>query len=417
MLKMFKLFIHLLLLCILTMPLPAQAAGELAVALNQSRVLNFYGVERVAVANPEIADVVVVSGSEVLLVGKAPGVTTLHVWSISGRDSYEVQVAADDLPLAEEIKRILSYPDIRVSKINKTIILEGTVNDQYQKARAEKVAGAYGDKVVNLLELTKPTQVKIEARVIEINREKVNNLGIKWGNNIASPGSFIFGQGTNYAALNSRAFTNYYDIMGQLDALIKNGSAKILSQPNLVTLSGDKANILVGGQIPVPISTQNGQITIEWKDYGIKLEVAPEVNGEGLINSRVKAEVSSLDWNSTHKIAVSQSLAIPPIKMRKAETAIALSSGQTMAIGGLIASEMTQDVYKVPLIADLPIIGNLFKSTSFNRSETELLILITPVIVDPIEYVPGATQEMKDFEKENPWGGNMNGRQDKSSGR
>jgi pilus assembly protein CpaC len=103
--------------------------------------------------------------------------------------------------------------------------------------------------------------------------------------------------------------------------------------------------------------------------------------------------------------------------MRKAESAIALSSGQTMAIGGLIASEMTQDIYKVPFIADLPIIGGLFKSTSFNRSETELLILITPTIVDPSEYAPGSTQEMKDFIKENPWGGNKDGRKDKSSGR
>lgn len=411
-LKITALFCFFLLL-----PFASQAAGKLEVGLSQSRILSYYGVERVAVANPDIADVVVVSGSEILVVGKAPGVTSLHVWSKYGRDSYEIEVAADNVPLAEELQRILGYPDIKVSKIDKTLILEGTVSDQYQKARAEKVAGAYGDRVVNLLELTQPIQVKIEAKIVEVNREKVDNLGIKWGNDISSPGAFIFGQGTNYQAGNSRSFNNYYNVIGQLDALIKNGSAKILSQPNLVTLSGDKANILVGGQIPVPVSTQNGQIIVEWKDYGIKLDISPEVTGERLINSKVKAEVSSLDWNSTHRIAISQSLSIPPIKMRKAEAAIALTSGQTMAIGGLIASEMTQDVYKLPLLGDLPIIGNLFKSTSFNRSETELLILITPTIVDPVQYAPGQTEEMKHFTQEDPWGGNRDDGKNKSSGR
>lgn len=416
MLKNIKIVV-LSLCCILLLPLSSQASDKLEVALNQSRVLSFYGVERVAVADPDIADVVVISSSEILLVGKAPGMTSLHVWSGAGRESYDIQVAANDAALAEEIKRILNYPDIKVSKINKTLVLEGTVSDQYQKSRAEKVASAYGEKVVNLLELTTPIQVKIEAKVVEINREKVNNLGIKWGNTISSPGSFVFGQGTNYSTGNSRAFNNYANIIGQLDALVKDGSAKILSQPNLITLSGDKANILVGGQLPVPVSWNNGQLTVEWKDYGIKLEIEPEVNGEKLINSKIKAEVSSIDWNSTRKIAISQSLSIPPIKMRKAEAALALSSGQTMAIGGLIASEMTQDVYKVPLIGDLPIIGGLFKSTSFNRSETELLILITPTIVEPELYVPGQSKEMKTFREENPWEGNHDGGKDKSADR
>jgi len=406
------LSIAVLLLFILSLPvLPVQAAEKLAVAVSQSRVLHFYGVERVAIANPDIADVLVVSGSELLLIGKAPGMTTLHIWSVGGRQSYLVEVAADDLPIANEIKNILGYNDIRVSKVGKTIILEGTVNDQYQKSRAEKVAGAYGEKVVNLLEITRPVQVKIEAQVLEINREKIKNMGIKWGNFLSNPGVFSFGQGAENSIAESAlgGLGTYSPINAELNALVKNGAAKILSQPNIITLSGEKANILVGGQIPVPVGLDNGKIAIEWKDYGIKLDIAPEVNAEGLINSKVKAEVSSLDWNSTKKIELYGELKIPPLKMRRAETAIALSSGQTMAIGGLIAHEAAEDLVKVPLLADIPVLGNLFKSKSFNRNETELIILITPTIVNPAEYVPQATQEMKDFTKENPWGGTANG--------
>jgi pilus assembly protein CpaC len=422
---------------------PAAYAAEtkLTVAVNQSQILTFAGVERVAVANPEIADVVVVSGFELLLVGKAPGITNLYVWSSAGRTSYIVEVGANDSQIAGEIKSILGYPDVRVSKVNKNVIIEGTVNDRYQKDRAEKVASAYGEKVINLLEITKPIQVKIEAKVIEINRGKTNNLGIKWGNDTSLPGTFKFGQSpnsgwtTNYTGGTSGSTWNnsltdtkpfgkawggyggYWDINAQLDALVKQGLAKILSQPNVITLSGEKANIMVGGQIPIPVGMQNGMVTIEWKDFGIKLDISPDVNSEGLINSKIKAEVSTVDWTDDHQIGISANLKIPPINIRKAETAIALSSGQTLAIGGLIASEVSKDVTKVPVLADIPVLGKLFTSTAFSRNETELIIIITPTIINPQEYIPNTTKEMQATLKENPWEEKDNGNKNKSTGR
>jgi pilus assembly protein CpaC len=422
-----KHHLHIVFIAILSISLflvtPVMAAPErMAVAVNQSLVLNFNGVSRVAVANPEIADVGVVSGYEILLIGKAPGITTVHIWTAYGRESFQVEVGTDDTHISNAIKSTLGYNNIRVSNVNKTIILEGTVNDQYQKMRAEKVAGAYGDKVVNLLEITRPTQVKIEARVIEIDREKIKNLGIKWGYSPGSaPGTFFFGQGSTNSIVSATALGNLgtiSNINAQVDALLKDRVAKILSQPNMITLSGDKASIMVGGEIPIPISLDAGRIGIEWKEYGIKLDVAPEVNAEGLINSKIKAEVSSLDWNSTHKIELGLNMKIPPLKTRKAESAIALASGQTMAIGGLITSETSRDVYKLPLLGDLPVLGNLFKSTSFNKGETELIILITPTIVNPQEYAPPVTEELRNFQAENPWGGDETNAKDKgASGR
>ena len=399
----------LLILFIVVSPvqtLAAEAAARMAIGAGQSRTITMYGLQRAAIANPDVADVVVVSSSELILVGKQTGSTTLIVWSGAGRQNYLVEVSAADPAIANKIKRILGYPDIRVTKVNKTVILEGTVNDQYQRARAEKIAGAYGEKVVNLLEIAKPIQIRIEAKIVEINRTKTQELGLKYysGSTTTAPGIFYAGQ-SQINPKSPNTFGNlgtFAPVNAQLNLLIQNGYAKLLSQPNLVTLSGDKANILVGGQIPVPVSNQNGQISIEWKDYGIKLDILPEASLDGIITSKVKAEVSSMEWNSVNKIELGTNMKIPPIRMRKAESSIALASGQTMAIGGLIANDITRDVTKIPLLGDLPVIGQLFRSTSFVKGETELLILVTPTIVDPQALVPPMSQELKEHINQNP---------------
>ncbi|WP_051296522.1 type II and III secretion system protein family protein [Anaeroarcus burkinensis] len=397
------------------------SAASLSVGINQSKVIEMSGLTRVAIANPEIADVMVVSSYEFLLVGKSTGKTTLQVWADNGLSTYDVEVSSNDAGVAAELQSLVGSDGIRVSKIGKTIVLEGRVNSQYQKQRAEKVAGAYGDKVVNLLEIIHPVQVKLETMILEIDRSKINNLGITWGNlsgGVVTPGSFQAGQSQTNSYASRRVFGNfgtYQNINAQVSALVQNGNAKILSRPNVITLSGDKANIMVGGQIPIPVSNQNGQISVEWKDYGIKLDIEPQVNADGLIQSRIKSEVSSMEWNSTHRIKIGTDLDIPPLKMNKAETVLALSSGQTMALGGLINREVTKDVTKLPFLGDLPIIGSLFRSTSFNSGETELVILVTPTLVNPEEYQPTTTQEMKELLKEDPWGGNKNDGKDKGA--
>lgn len=376
------------------------AMEKISVGAGQSKTVSMTGLQRAAIANPEVADVVVVSSSELILVGKQTGTTTLIIWSGVGRQTFQVEVAANDPAIAGEIKRILGYPDIRVVKVNKTVILEGTVNDQYQRARAEKIAAAYGDKVVNLLEIAKPVQIRIEAKVVEINRTKTQNLGLQYftGNNSTAPGIFFAGQ----SAINTKSpdtfgtLGTFAPINAQLNLLLQNGFARLLSQPNMVTLSGEKANILVGGQIPVPVSNQNGQISIEWKDYGIKLDITPEASLDGVISSKIKAEVSAMEWNSINRIELGTNIKIPPIRMRKAETSIALASGQTMAIGGLISNDITRDVTKIPFLGDLPVLGQLFRSTNFTKGETELIILVTPTIVDPQALVPPMSPEMKE---------------------
>ena len=421
--KSFALGVLLCLLLFWPGQLSASGQEKMTVGAGQSRTVNMSGLQRAAIANPDVADVVVVSSSELILVGKQTGTTTLIIWSNMGRQTYQVEVAANDPAIANEIKRVLGYPDIRVVKVNKTVILEGTVNDQYQRARAEKIAAAYGDKVVNLLEIAKPIQIKIEAKIVEINRNKTDKLGLQYySTNTANPGIFFAGQYQNSVlqgtAISLGNMGAVAPLNTQLNLLLQNGFAKLLSQPNMVTLSGEKANILVGGQIPVPVSNMAGQVSIEWKDYGIKLEISPEASLDGIITSKVKAEVSAMEWNNpTTKIKLGSNIEIPSIRMRKAETAIALASGQTMAIGGLIANDITRDVTKIPFLGDLPVIGQLFRSTSFIKGETELIILVTPTIVDPQALVPPMSQELKDHLNQKPAGGQTDVRQNQSPNR
>ena len=421
--KSFALGVLLCLLLFWPGQLSASGQEKMTVGAGQSRTVNMSGLQRAAIANPDVADVVVVSSSELILVGKQTGTTTLIIWSNMGRQTYQVEVAATDPAIANEIKRVLGYPDIRVVKVNKTVILEGTVNDQYQRARAEKIAAAYGDKVVNLLEIAKPIQIKIEAKIVEISRNKTDKLGLQYySTNTANPGIFFAGQYQNSVlqgtAISLGNLGAVAPLNTQLNLLLQNGFVKLLSQPNMVTLSGEKANILVGGQIPVPVSNMAGQVSIEWKDYGIKLEISPEASLDGIITSKVKAEVSAMEWNNpTTKIKLGSNIEIPSIRMRKAETAIALASGQTMAIGGLIANDITRDVTKIPFLGDLPVIGQLFRSTSFIKGETELIILVTPTIVDPQALVPPMSQELKDHLNQKPAGGQTDVRQNQSPNR
>ncbi len=421
--KSFALGVLLCLMLLWSSQLAASAQEKMTVGAGQSRTVNMSGLQRAAIANPDVADVVVVSSSELILVGKQTGTTTLIIWSNMGRQTFQVEVAANDPAIANEIKRVLGYPDIRVVKVNKTVILEGTVNDQYQRARAEKIAAAYGDKVVNLLEIAKPVQIKIEAKIVEINRTKTDKLGLQYySTDTANPGIFFAGQYQNTVlqgtAISLGNMGAVAPLNTQLNLLLQNGFAKLLSQPNMVTLSGEKANILVGGQIPVPVSNMAGQVSIEWKDYGIKLEISPEASLDGIITSKVKAEVSAMEWNNpTTKIKLGSNIEIPSIRMRKAETAIALASGQTMAIGGLIAHDITRDVTKLPFLGDLPVLGQLFRSTSFIKGETELIILVTPTIVDPQALVPPMSQELKDHLNQKPAGGQTDVRQNQSPNR
>lgn len=406
--KFKRSLVTLIMLGLLSVTGNAFADELLSVGVSRSRILDGDGVSQVAVADPEIADVIV-SGNEVILIGKKTGATSLHIWKWGNRTSYTVVVDGSNTASSEVIKNAIGYAGVDVNVVGNKVILEGMVVGQYERNRAEKIAAAYGGEVVNLLEMAAPKQIRIEARVVEISSNKSKDLGIIYGNadssnnssssddiNLKGTNLFMFGQSAKNSIDRHHGgnpfhwFGSYANINAQLNLMVAKGDAKVLSQPYVITMSGSKAEVLIGGQIPVPVSN-DGDISIEWKDYGIKLNIEPNVQQNNSVDTKIQTEVSSLDYANAVKL---EGYATPGLITRKADTHVLMKPGMTMAIGGLISSEQSKNITKIPILGDIPILGHFFRSTSKSKQQREIIILLTPVLVDA-DYMPIASEEAR----------------------
>lgn len=427
----------------------AYAAEFIDIDLNGSfRFEGSMPITNIAIANPAIADVVRPAGfdSEVLIVGVAPGSTNLFVWYADGTvEDYVVTVGIDDMGQARAIQKVIGLPRVRVQVVpigdgtGRRVLLRGTVKNQAEHDMALKVASLYtGDtlekdstdssnssttrgisngsdfeydfdyrsariypNVIDLLTIENPSQIRLEAQLIEISSDDAANLGFKYtGTDTAGGISFTtigqFYGGESFTGTHDSQFwpwNHFSKINMSLNLLIKQGKAKVLSRPSVSTMSGAKAKIFIGGQLPVPVDHQDGGQTIEWKDYGIRLHIRPTVQDDGMITAEVHAGVSRLDYSNS---VVTSSTTVPAITAREAHSIVHLDNGSTMVVGGLLNSEDIKTVSKVPLLGDIPIIGEFFKHTETSTERRELIILITPVIVD--ENTPARMSEkMQDY--------------------
>ena len=393
----------------------ACAAEPVEVSLNESKYMAASGITRLAVGNPAIADVQLLSSGDFLLVGKKAGTTSLIVWSDGGRRTeYTVYVAGNDRGMASAIQDAIGYPKVHVQMMKDRVMLRGKVENQYEHDVAMKIAGLYtgGDEsgVIDLLEMEHPSQIRLEAQIIEIGSNYAKDLGIQYwsqtpekqdetttGITVGTAGIFYGGEDFSSSRKHGGWLGSHVaNVNVTLQALINQGKARILSRPSITTLSGKNANILIGGRIPVPISDGNGNVSVDWREYGIRLNIEPKVDSEDKITSKVHAEVSTLDKASSVKI---DSYSIPGILSREADTEVNVHSGMTMVIGGLINSEDAKIVSKIPLLGDLPIIGRFFRHTSNTRDKRELIILITPTLVADDTPAP-MSQRMKESYEE-----------------
>lgn len=400
----------------------ACAAEPVEVSLNESKYMAAPGITRLAVGNPAIADVQLLSSGDFLLVGKKAGTTSLIVWSDGGRRTeYTVYVAGNDRGMASAIQDAIGYPKVHVQMIEDRVMLRGKVENQHEHDTALKIAGLYtggdGSGVIDLLEMEHPSQIRLEAQIIEINSDYTRNLGIQYwsqtpGNSSKSSSSSdnpnsnitvgtagLFYGGEDFSSSRKHGGwlgSHIANVNVTLQALINEGKARILSRPSITTMSGKTANILIGGRIPIPVSDGNGNVSIDWHEYGVKLNIEPVVDSEDKITSKVHAEVSTLDYSHGVKI---DSFSVPGIATREAESEVNVRSGMTMAIGGLINSEDAKIVSKIPLLGDLPIIGRFFRHTSNTRDKRELIILITPTLVADDTPAP-MSQRMKESYEE-----------------
>ncbi len=383
------------------------------------------------------------------------GSTTILVWTIDGNEyEYKINCFDDGARITEEIERAINLPDVHVKKVDKRILLTGTVKNQYEKNHAIQVARLYAESgsksslnfgstvnpqlstqsskvnesnttltntdqvqdsgnVIDLLQMLNATQIRLEAQVVAVISEDAKDLGILYGNSSpsGSPGIFYFGESYTRNSDDSSSFRHNpvdwlmnrrANINMQISALISKNKAKILSRPSVMTLSGEQATIQIGGEIPVQEKDVNGNVYISYKKYGIILQFKPIVDSQNNIVSTVYTEVSNLSGEYVGEN--------PIISTRRADSVVSLQSGSTMIIGGLMDSSESKRVRKVPLLGDIPIIGEFFKYTSKTKDKMELIILVTPYIVE--EKDSARTQmsdSMKDFyDKEREEKNNLN---------
>lgn len=416
------------------------AADILNVSVNGSRYMEDSGITRLAVGNPDIADIRLLSNNDYLVVGKKAGSTSLLVWSNNGRQEYNVYVSGDDEGTEKAIQKAIGYPGVKVQMMNGKVLLRGKVKNQYEHDSAVKVAQLYlgsgggaassatangesqgaatDSNIIDLLDMTNPSQVRLEAQIIEINTSAERDLGIQYwsptlgsstgssnsdgssSDDVTRGSSGLFYTGEKF--YNHRGSfgwlgSHFSSINASLQALVTEGKARILSRPSITTMSGQKANILIGGRIPIPTSAGDGQIAIDWREYGIKLNIEPVVDADNKITSKVHAEVSTLDYG--HSVTEND-FSIPAIASREADAVINVRSGMTMAIGGLLNSQDGKTVTKIPLLGDIPIIGQFFRHTQKTRDNRELLILITPTLVSD-ETPVAMSQRMKGSYEDN----------------
>jgi pilus assembly protein CpaC len=350
---------------------------------------------RVSLGSPEIADCLVLPPDEIYIKGITAGVTNLILWQEDELLAiYDVEVSYDVSRLKEKLYQVMpDETDIQVFSANDTVTLLGKVSNNANLSRALVLAKSYApeDKVNNLMEVGGTHQVMLEVKVAEMSRSLGKELGIdvSFFNESGDLAATILGglgdntplvSGTLSAAVNSffRFSSGSATWTGFLQALQEDGLVKILSEPNLIALSGQTASFLAGGEYPIPVPDFEGTTTIEYKEYGVGLQFTPFVLGPDRISIKVNTEVSELDFTTAVQFA---GFVIPGLRTRKAATTIDLADGQSFALAGLLSEDVRENVKKFPFLGDIPILGTLFKSTSFQKNETELVIIATPRFV------------------------------------
>ena len=374
------------------------------VLVGQSRVINFdRPIGRFSISNPEIAEAVMVSPNQVLVNGKAFGQVNFIAWEKSDQKFivFDVFVRANLSLIDSQIRALFPRDDIRLSQANGSVVLSGTVSTPQAAAQADAVVQAAGFKTVNMLQspVTDATQVQLQVRVAEVSRQKLK----EFGSTLASANSTTFhvqggGPGTLGSdrndnslvtefvgnAVNLFLFNTGLNTQAYIRALKTNGALRALAEPNLIAMNGQQASFLAGGEFPVPVVQGGGNsnaVSVIFKEYGVRLNFKPTIIDEDHIRLELEPEVSTIDFANGVRF---NGFVIPALRTRRARTGVELRDGQSFALAGLLDNNETKSLSKIPVIGDIPILGSLFKSSSFQKQETELMFIITADLVKPV---------------------------------
>jgi pilus assembly protein CpaC len=361
-----------------------------------------FDITRIAVTNPVIADAVVVRPREILVDGKAAGTISLIVWGSDRRVQYDLSVEQPVSALEQQLQQLFPGERIQAAITADSVVLSGRVSSTQVMLRAADVARAAAPKasVINMLQVpgaSDAQQVMLQVRFAEVNRRAITDLGASFFTGINGYKDWVGRSSTQQFAapdfdnkeglvfsdfLNLFLFNNNVNMGAVIKALKQTGYFQSLAEPNLIAYNGQEASFLAGGEFPVPI-VQGGAtqtVTVQFKEFGIRLTFKPTIAGD-LIRLHVRPEVSALDFNNGILL---EGFRIPALTTRRAETEVELRDGQSFAIAGLIDNQTQTDGAGIPLLSQLPIIGNLFKSKADRKERTELLVLVTPRLVRPL---------------------------------
>jgi pilus assembly protein CpaC len=379
-----------------------------AVAVNvlvgQSRVINFdRPVGRFSVSNPEIAEAVLVTPDQVLVNGKAFGQVNFIAWEQTGGQFlvFDVYVRANLSLIDSQIRALFPKEDIRLSQANGSVVISGSVANAATAAQVQSVVEAANFKVVNMLTspVSAATQIQLQVRVAEVNRTKLRDYGTSYMTGGGSGGYLNSGGGPStigdstdagitallQPALNVLLFNNSLNTMAMLKLLRQEGAFRELAEPNLIAMNGAQASFLAGGEFPVPVIQNlgggNGAITIVWKEYGVRLNFKPTIIDEDHIRLELEPEVSTIDFTNGVRF---NGFVVPALRTRRAKTGVELRDGQSFALAGLLDNSETKTLSRIPIVSDIPVIGALFKSKSFEKKETELMFFVTAHMVKPV---------------------------------
>ena len=384
---------------------PAHVDRILLTAGRSSVLTTDFDITRIAVTNPAVADATAVQPREVLLDGKSAGTVSLIIWGAETRRQFDLVVEPGVSTLQQQLQALFPGEDIKVDSNEDAVILSGRVSSTAVMLKAGEIAKASASKakVLNLLQLPGASgsqQVMLQVRFAEVNRNALQELGVSFFTGANGYENFLARTTTQQFAapsfdtsgtppsltfsdfLNLFVFNTKHNVGALIRALQTKGYFQSLAEPNLIAYNGQEASFLAGGQFPVPVvQGMTNAITVEWKEFGVRLKFTPTIAGD-LIRLKVEPEVSSLDYNNGITVG---GYRIPALIVRRAQTDVELRDGQSFAIAGLLQNTTQENGSAIPLLSSLPIIGNLFKSKSDQKQQTELMVLITPQLVQPLE--------------------------------
>ena len=404
-----------LLAAILALLLLARSAGLAAqiqpivinLAVGQAHVLEERNVRRIAVGNGRVVQVTALDQRQILLLPEAAGQSTLHLWGKNGGErQYLINVTATDARrTADEIDLLLNNsPRIRAHAIGDKVVLDGSSPTEEDAFRIGEIIKRYPQAISLVSRSGFERMIDMEVRMIEIGKNALDRLGVRWQSGSGTPyaidgpafgligdfkrsSAFKPGGSAQDAGFPVRPRIGPFattaslvtSLSSMVDLLVQNGDAAVLAEPRLSCRSGGSARFVAGGELPIPVIGANGSASVQFKEYGVRFEVSPTVNGQGVISASLHAEISSINPEVTVR-------EVPGLRKQSAATEVNLREGETLVIAGMVSNEISGSVDKIPGLGDLPILGKLFRSRRFQNRETELIVLITPHL-----HVDGST--------------------------